>query len=184
MAVKKPSSSFVLGLTAMISFSVLFATHLVTEPILINRANEADLTLLNLDSFANYDIGEVEQATGELLASGIQTIKPFLQNNNVVAVTYSVITSGYAQGLTYRIGIREGRIQLIIVDAHNETPGYGGNVISQLQTTLAQQPIADTNAWTAALVSVSTGATFTRRGLVNSLTAIRTDYLARVGGQG
>lgn len=184
MAVKKPSSTLVLGLTAMISFSVLFATHVVTEPILINRANEADLTLLNLDSFANYDIGEVEQATGELLASGIQTIKPFLQNNNVVAVTYSVNTSGYAQGLTYRIGIREGRIQLIIVDAHNETPGYGGNVISQLQTTLGQQPIADTNAWTAALVSVSTGATFTRLGLVISLAAIRSDYLARVGGQG
>lgn len=184
MATKPMPGFLLLGLTSVLSFSVLFVTHLITEPILINRANQADLTLLNLDSFGGYDIGELQTATGDLSAAGVQSFKTFTQNNEVVAVTYQVTTSGYAQGLSFRVGIREGLIQVLTVDQHSETVGYGANVINQVTTALALQPIADTNGWTAALVSISTGATFTRRGLVNALTVIRTDYLAKTGGQG
>jgi uncharacterized protein with FMN-binding domain len=171
---------FMIGLTSIVSFGVLFATNLITEPILINRENERYLDLLNLDSFVGITIGETEIPTGALATAGVQEVKAYFQQNNLYAVTYQVTITGYNPGLTYRIGIRQGLIQTIRVDNHSETPGYGANLLTIFPETLQGIPIENEASWTTALIGVSTGVTFTRNGLLNSLTTIRTDYLGRI----
>jgi len=121
----KPLPSVItVGLTAITAFSVLFATQIITQPIIENRLNQAYLDLLDLNSFTGYTLGDVESATGDLLDAGIQSYRTYSIGDEIVAMTYDVITTGYASGLT---------------------------------------------------------ATFTRRGVINSLTAIRDDYVLRVG---
>jgi len=174
-------SVIIVGLTAITAFSVLFATQLVTQPIIENRLNQRYLDLLDLPSFTGYQLGDVELASGDLLDAGIQSYRTYSIASEIVAMTYEVVTSGYAQGLTFQIGIREGLIRNLMVIEHGETVGFGADALVDFPASLHQISLADTNAWTAALVSVSTGATFTRRGVINSLVAIRDDYALRVG---
>ena len=179
----KPLPSFIsVGLTAVTAFSMLFATQIVTQPIIENRLNQVYLDLLDLNSFSGYTLGEVETATGELLDAGIERFRTYVIEDEIVAVTYEVRTNGYASGLMYHIGIRDGLIRKLNVIDHAETVGFGADALNDFPSAVAGIAIHDTNAWTAALVSVSTGATFTRRGVVNSLSAIQDDYAMRVGG--
>jgi uncharacterized protein with FMN-binding domain len=176
----KPLPSYVLlGFTAIVSFSVLFVTNLITEPILINRENQAELTLLNLSDLGDYTVESIVVSEETLIDAGITHIKTFSQNSVVDAVTYTVMTTGYSVNLNYRIGIRDGLIQQFKVVSHGETIGYGADALLLFPDALNQIAIDDASAWTAALVSVSTGATFTRRGIIDSLQAIQVDYAAR-----
>lgn len=179
MARKPLSQSVVLGLTAATAFSLLFVTQLVTQPIILNHENQAYLTLLNLDSFVGYTIGETEITTGELRDAGIHEVKTFMLNDQIMAVTYSVQVRGYAPGLTYRLGIRQGLIQQFVVDAHAETQGYGANALGLFPEALTLLPIANEASWTQALVGQSAGATITRRAIINSLQLIQRDYAER-----
>ncbi|MEY3431988.1 MAG: hypothetical protein RIS53_886 [Bacillota bacterium] len=179
----KPLPSVItVGLTAITAFSVLFATQLITQPIIENRLNQTYLHLLDLASFTGYQLGDVESATGDLLEAGIQSYRTYSIDQEIVAMTYEVVTSGYAQGLTFQIGIREGLIRKLIIIKHGETVGFGADALLDFPEALETLSLTDTNAWTAALLAVSTGATFTRRGVINSLMAIRDDYATRVGG--
>ncbi|MFZ9139720.1 MAG: FMN-binding protein [Bacilli bacterium] len=178
----KPLPSFItVGLTAITAFSILFVTQFLTQPILENRENQVYLDLLDLNSFSGYTLGEFETATGELLEAGIQRYRTYRMENQIVAMTYEVNTNGYASGLQFQIGIREGIIRQLLVMQHNETTGYGADALLEFPDAMNGLPLNDTNAWTAELVSVSTGATFTRRGIVLSLTAIQADYASRIG---
>lgn len=178
----KPLPSVIsVGLTAITAFSVLFATQIITQPIIENRLNQTYLDLLDLNTFTGYSLGDVESATGDLLDAGIQSYRTYSIGDEIVAMTYDVITTGYASGLTYQIGIREGIIRKLVIIEHGETIGFGADALLDFPDAIDQLPIDDTNGWTAAFVSVSTGATFTRRGVINSLTAIRDDYVLRVG---
>ncbi len=179
----KPLPSFMtVGLTALTAFSVLFGAQILTQPIIENRLNQVYLDLLDLNTFTGYTLGEVENATGELFDAGVQRYRTFGLGDEIVAVTYEVITNGYASGLTYQIGIREGIIRKLVVVAHAETVGFGADALLDIPDAIEGISLTDTNAWTAALVSVSTGATFTRRGIINTLTAIKDDYAFRIGG--
>ncbi|MEY3609906.1 MAG: hypothetical protein RLZZ264_427 [Bacillota bacterium] len=174
-------SVLTVGLTALTAFSILFATQVITQPIIDNRLNQTYLDLLDLNAFTGYTLGEVEVASGELLDEGIQTYRSYSMGDEVVAMTYEVVTNGYASGLSYQVGIREGVIRKLVIIQHAETVGFGADALLDFPEAIEQLPIADTNAWTAALLTVSTGATFTRRGVINSLTAIRDDYALRIG---
>ncbi len=174
-------SVLTVGLTALTAFSILFSTQVITQPIIDNRLNQTYLDLLDLNAFTGYTLGEVEVASGELLDEGIQTYRSYSMEDEVVAMTYEVVTNGYASGLSYQIGIREGIIRKLVIIQHAETVGFGADALLDFPEAIQQLPIADTNAWTAALLTVSTGATFTRRGVINSLTAIRDDYALRIG---
>jgi hypothetical protein len=176
---KSLPSYIVLGLTAIVSFSVLFVTNLITEPIFVNRENQADLSLLNLTNLGNYTIDTVEVVDETLIDAGIIGIKTFRRGNLPEAVIYTVNTNGFAVNLNYRIGIREGFIQQLRVDMHGETTGYGADALLLFPNAIANLAIADESTWTSALVSVSTGATLTRRGIVNSLQTIKEDYATR-----
>ena len=115
----KPFSSiFVLGLTAISAFSVLFATHLITLPILLTRENQRYLDLLKIDSLEDYQVGEAILPTDALLTAGIKEIKPFFQNDILKAVAYTGVTTGYAPGLSFRLGIKEGIITNLVIDKH------------------------------------------------------------------
>lgn len=174
-------SVLTVGLTALTAFSILFGAQVITQPIIENRLNQTYLDLLDLNSFTGYTLGEVEVASGELLDEGIQSYRTFSIGDEIVAMTYEVVTNGYAAGLTYHIGIREGIIRKLVIIEHGETLGFGADALVDFPEAIEQLPLADTNAWTAALLTVSTGATFTRRGVINSLTAIRDDYALRIG---
>jgi hypothetical protein len=177
----KPTSSIlVLGLTAISAFSILFATQLITQPILETRENQRYLDLLKIESLADYQVGEAILPTGELLAAGITEIKPFFQNEMLTAVAYTGVTSGYASGLSFRLGIRDGIITQFVVDAHGESQGYGADVLVNVPEALEDLLIVEESTWTASLIAISTGSTMTRRGIVNVLKAIRLDYIERV----
>jgi hypothetical protein len=178
----KPTSSIlVLGITAVSTFSILFATSLLTAPILENRMNQRYLDLLNLNSLGDYEVGDAIIPTGDLFNAGIIEIKPFFQNNLLAAVAYTVTTSGFASGLTFRLGIREGIITQFIVDANGESAGYGADVLVNVPEALENLGIEEESLWTSSLVGISTGSTITRRGIVNVLKAIRVDYIQRLG---
>jgi hypothetical protein len=178
---KTTSSIFVLGITAVTAFSILFATSLITEPILDNRTNQRYLDLLNLDSLGEYVVGDTMVPTGDLFNAGITEIKPFYQNNIFVAAAYTVTTSGFASGLTFRIGIHNGNITQLIVDAHGESAGWGADVLVNVPEAIENLAIEEESLWTSRLVAISTGSTFTRRGIINVLKAIRVDYIQRSG---
>jgi hypothetical protein len=179
---KTTSSILVLGITAVTAFSILFATSVLTAPILENRVNQRYLDLLNLDSLGDYEVGDVILPTGDLLTAGITEIKPFYLNNDLDAVAYTGSTSGYANGLLFRVGIRHGIITQFVVDAHGESVGYGADVLVNFPAALENLRIEEESVWTASLVSISTGSTMTRRGIVNVLKAIRIDFIERMGG--
>jgi hypothetical protein len=177
----KPTSSFfVLGLTAISAFSILFGTHLITSPILLNRENQRYLDLLNLPSLGDYQIGETITPTGTLQSSGIIEIKPFFLNDELKAVAYTGVTTGYAPGLSFRLGIKEGIITKLVIDKHGESAGYGADVLLRFPDVLSNVAIDEESLWTASLLSVSTGSSVTRRSIVNVLKAIRFDYQERV----
>lgn len=180
---KSTSSILVLGLTAVASFSILFATSLLTAPILANQENQRYLDLLNLDSLGEYEPGEVIIPTGDLLTSGMTEIKPFYLNDQLAAVVYAGRTRGFSAStdIIFRLGIREGIITKFIVDANGESAGYGANVLVNVPDALENLTIEEESIWTASLVSISTGSTITRRGIINVLKAIRTDYMERMG---
>jgi Na+-translocating ferredoxin:NAD+ oxidoreductase RnfG subunit len=180
MMAKRLPAWFVVGFTAITSFTVLFATDALTQPILDTRANRAYLDLINLDDATGLTIDDAFTPTGDLLLAGIQEVKVFRQQNAVIAVTYKVSVTGYASGLSYDIGIRNGLIQVIRVVSHNETPSYGADVMTELPTLLAGIAIDREDTWTSLLLSRSTGVTLTRRALLNSLAAIRSDYAMRI----
>jgi Na+-translocating ferredoxin:NAD+ oxidoreductase RnfG subunit len=175
-------SWMVVGLTAVTAFTVLFTTHVLTQPILDTRANRAYLDLINLDDATGLSIEPAFIPSGDLFTSGIQEIKVFRQQNNLIAVTYKVSVSGYSSGLNFDIGIRQGTIQVIRVVSHNETPGYGGDVLQELPSLLTGVAIDQEATWTSLLISQSTGVTLTRRGLLNALAVIRSDYASRIQG--
>jgi len=181
MMAKATPSWLVVGLTAISSFVLLFSVNLITEPILLNRANERYLDLLNLETFAGYLISDPLVPTGALATAGGEEVKTFSQQNQVIAVTYQMKVTGYNPGLIYRIGIRNGLIQTLRIDANQETPSYGGVFLTNAPDLLAGLPINDEAGWTAALVATSSGVTFTRNGLLNSLQAIKADYAERIG---
>ena len=177
----KPSTSIlVLGLTAIAAFSILFATQIITQPILETRENQRYLDLLKIDSLEGYQVGESILPTGALLTAGITEIKPFFQSEMLTAVVYTGITSGYASGLSFRLGIRDGIIIQFVVDAHGESQGYGADVLVNVPEALEDLLIVEESTWTASLIAISTGSTMTRRGIVNVLKAIRLDYIERV----
>ena len=181
---KIPSSILVLGLTAVSSFSILFTTNLITKPLLENRENQRYLDLLNLESLGDYEAGLAIVPTGELQTAGITEIKPFYLNNNLAAVVYAGSATGFSTtiGITFRLGIRDGVITQFIVDGHGESSGYGADVLLNVPEALENLNIEAESLWTASLVSISTGSTMTRRGIVNVLKAIRVDYIERMGG--
>jgi hypothetical protein len=170
----------VLGLTAIAAFSILFATQIITQPILETRENQRYLDLLKIDSLEGYQVGESILPTGALLTAGITEIKPFFQSEMLTAVVYTGITSGYASGLSFRLGIRDGIIIQFVVDAHGESQGYGADVLVNVPEALEDLLIVEESTWTASLIAISTGSTMTRRGIVNVLKAIRLDYIERV----
>jgi hypothetical protein len=177
----KPTTSLlVLGLTAMSAFSILFATNIITQPILETRENQRYLDLLNIDSLADYQLGEAFAPTDDLLAAGILEVKPFFQDNVLKAVAYTGVTNGYAPGLSFRLGIKEGIITNLVIDAHGESEGYGADVLLSVPEVLSGVTINEESLWTASLVSISTGSSITRRSIINVLKAIRLDYLQRV----
>ena len=177
----KPTTSLlVLGLTAISAFSMLFATNIITQPILETRENQRYLDLLKIDSLTDYQVGEAFVPTGDLLAAGILEVKPFFQANVVKAVAYTGVTNGYAPGLSYRLGIKEGVITNFIIDQHGESAGYGADVLLSVPEVLSGVAIGEESLWTASLVSISTGSSITRRSIVNVLKAIRLDYSQRV----
>jgi hypothetical protein len=177
----KPSTSIlVLGLTAIAAFSILFATQIITQPILETRENQRYLDLLKIDSLEGYQVGESILPTGALLTAGVTEIKPFFQSDMLTAVVYTGITSGYASGLSFRLGIRGGIIIQFVVDAHGESQGYGADVLVNVPGALEDLLIVEESTWTASLIAISTGSTMTRRGIVNVLKAIRLDYIERV----
>jgi hypothetical protein len=181
---KTNSSMLVLGLTAVSAFTMLFATNLITKPILETRENQRYLDLLKMDSLGDYDVGEAIVPTGDLLSAGITEIKPFYLNNILVAVVYTGDASGYSSttGLSFRLGIREGMMTQFVVDAHGESQGYGAEVLLNVPDALENLRIEEESSWTASLVAISTGSTVTRRGIVNVLKAIRIDYIQRMDG--
>jgi hypothetical protein len=177
----KPTTSLlVLGLTAMSAFSILFATNIITQPILETRENQRYLDLLNIDSLADYQVGEAIVPTGDLFTAGILEVKPFFQDNVLIAVAYTGVTNGYAPGLSFRLGIKEGIITNLVIDAHGESEGYGADVLLSVPEVLSGVTINEESLWTASLVSISTGSSITRRSIINVLKAIRLDYLQRV----
>ena len=180
----KPFSSiFVLGLTAISAFSVLFATHLITLPILLTRENQRYLDLLKIDSLEDYQVGEAILPTDALLTAGITEIKPFFQNDILKAVAYIGVTTGYAPGLSFRLGIKEGIITNLVIDKHGESAGYGAYALSRFPEVLNDLAIDEESLWMASLLSVSlTGVSFsiTTGSIVNVLKAIRIDYQERV----
>lgn len=177
----KPSTSIlVLGLTAIAAFSILFATQIITQPILETRENQRYLDLLRIDSLEGYQVGESILPTGALLTAGVTEIKPFFQSEMLTAVVYTGTTSGYASGLSFRLGIRDGIIIQFVVDAHGESQGYGADVLVNVPEALEDLLIVEESTWTASLIAISTGSTMTRRGIVNVLKAIRLDYIERV----
>jgi hypothetical protein len=180
----KPFSSiFVLGLTAISAFSVLFATHLITLPILLTRENQRYLDLLKIDSLEDYQVGEAILPTDALLTAGITEIKPFFQNDILKAVAYTGVTTGYAPGLSFRLGIKEGIITNLVIDKHGESAGYGAYALSRFPEVLKDLAIDEESLWMASLLSVSlTGVSFsiTTGSIVNVLKAIRIDYQERV----
>jgi hypothetical protein len=181
---KTNSSMLVLGLTAVSAFTMLFATNLITKPILETRENQRYLDLLKMDSLGDYDVGEAIVPTGDLLSAGITEIKPFYLNNILVAVVYTGDASGYSRttGLSFRLGIREGMMTQFVVDAHGESQGYGAEVLLNVPDALENLRIEEESSWTASLVAISTGSTVTRRGIINVLKAIRIDYIQRMDG--
>lgn len=168
-----------IGITAIASFTTLFAVNLVTEPILLNRENAQYLQLLDLNTFAGFTIDDTIFTTGALSTAGVKEVKTFRQQNAVVAVTYQVTMSGYNPGIQFAIGIRAGVIEGVRVDAHSETLGFGATLMNGLPTTLIGLTIHDTSSWTAAMLAQSTGATFTRSAMVSVLTVIAQDYQQR-----
>jgi hypothetical protein len=179
---KTISSILVLGLTAVFAFSILFTTNLLTAPILETRENQQYLDLLNMDTLGDYEVGEAIVPTGDLFVSGITEIKPFFQNNDLVAVVYTGEASGYSRttGLSFRLGIRNGIMTQFVVDAHGESAGYGADVLVNVPDALENIGIEAESLWTANLLSISTGSSMTRRGIVNVLKAILVDYVERM----
>ena len=90
------------------------------------------------------------------------------------------MTNGYAPGLSYRLGIKEGLITNFIIDQHGESAGYGADVLLSVPEVLSDVAIDEESLWTASLVSISTGSSITRISIINVLKAIRLDYLQRV----
>jgi hypothetical protein len=68
-----------------------------------------------------------------------------------------------------------------VVDAHGESAGYGADVLVNVPDALENIGIEAESLWTASLLSISTGSSMTRRGIVNVLKAIRLDYINRMG---
>jgi hypothetical protein len=183
---KTTSSILVLGLTAVSAFSILFATSLITEPILEMRMNQRYLDLLNLDSIGEYEVGNAIIPTGELFNAGIIEIKPFYLNNRLVAVVYAGSASGFSAttDITFRLGIREGIITQLVVDSHGESAGYGADVLVKVPETIQNIAIEEESLWTSRVLAISsglTGSTITKRGIINVLKAIRVDYIQRSG---
>jgi hypothetical protein len=179
---KTTSSILVLGITAVAAFSILFATNLLTITIIENREKQRNLDLLNLDSLGDYVIGDVIMPTGELLTAGITEIKPFYLNNNLAAVVYAGSATGFSKTIeiTFRLGIRDGVITQFVVDSHGESVGWGTDVLVNVPDALENIGIEAESLWTANLLSISTGSSMTRRGIVNVLKAILVDYVERM----
>ena len=180
---KTTSSILVLGITAVAAFSILFATNLLTITIIENTEKQRNLDLLNLDSLGDYVIGDVIIPTGELLTAGITEINPFYLNNNLAAVVYAGRATGFSRTIeiTFRLGIRDGVITHFVIDSHGESVGWGADVLLTVPDALENLGIEAESLWTASLVSISTGSTRTRRGIINALKAIKTDYIERMG---
>jgi Na+-translocating ferredoxin:NAD+ oxidoreductase RnfG subunit len=168
-----------IGLTAIASFSTLFAVNFITEPILLNRENAQYLDLLDLNTFAGYSIDETIFTTGTLSDAGIKEVKTFRQQNNIVAITYKISMDGYNPGIEFSLGIRAAIIEGIRVDGHNETLGFGATLMNDLSNTIVGLTITDNASWTAAMLAQTTGATFTMSAMVAVMTAIAQDYQQR-----
>jgi hypothetical protein len=183
---KSTSSILVLGITAVSAFSILFATSLLTAPILENRMNQRYFDLLNLDSLGDYEAGDVIIPTGDLFNAGITEIKPFYLNNRLAAVVYAGTANGFSTitDITFRLGIREGIITQLIVDSHGESAGYGADVLVNVPEAIENLGIEAESLWTSRVVAISsesTGSTITKQGILNVLKAIRVDYIQRSG---
>jgi hypothetical protein len=183
---KTTSSILVLGLTAVSAFSILFATSLLTTPILENRVNQRYIDLLNLDSLGDYEVGDTIIPTGELFNAGITEIKPFYLNYRLDAVVYAGTANGFSTStdIIFRLGIRDGIITQLVVDSHGETADYGADVLVKLPDAIENIGIEAESLWISRVVAITsrlTGSTMTKRGILNVLKAIRVDYIQRSG---
>ncbi len=176
---KSVTTPVMLGLLTVLSFSSLFVLHTLTEPIIINRENQQLLTILDTPTFAGVTIEATQQAPSPYTEAGVERYQRFLRNNDIFGIIYTIETTGYNSGLKLTVGIREGAMRTLIVDATNETPSFGGVYLDLLPDLVKDVPIADEATFIATLSVQTTGMT-TRNVVIQSLLAAIRHYQSEV----
>jgi Na+-translocating ferredoxin:NAD+ oxidoreductase RnfG subunit len=176
----KQRSTFTLMMITIVSFVVLMLTHAVASPILLNRKNAEFLSLLRMTSVGSYTVNEPQVTSASLKEDGIVGYQTITDGSQLYGIVYEVITSGYNNDLSFYIAIKEETFQSFTLIRSNETPSFGGVLLTNL-TDLLPGLSVDGN-WLATILGASTGVTLTRMGVVNALTAIVDDYMVRNAG--
>jgi hypothetical protein len=177
---KKLPSQLVLIILTSMAFLILSITHGWTQPIMDTRLHQQFLTLLNIDAIQGLTIEEQQPTSITLQEEGVVRFQIVYEQDAILGIVYDIETSGYASGLHFQVGIKDGEFQRILFDQSNETQGYGSRLLVVLPTLLEGVSVTNESLLTSMLVGQSTGITATFNGVHDALLLVAKDYRARV----
>ncbi|HZJ89362.1 MAG TPA: FMN-binding protein [Bacilli bacterium] len=166
-----------LGAVTLSAAGLITGVHFLTEDRIARnifaKQNEGYYKILALEAGAAIDIVELDLHE-ELEDAGVTSKKDFRLNNASIGVVYDAEIRGYAAGLKFQVGFKEGNYAGFNVVASNETPTYGGVLLDQVDELIKGKP-ADTDILLP--TNVTTGKTVTASALTKALKKCAADYL-------
>lgn len=166
-----------LGAVTVSAAGLITGVHFLTEDRIARnifaKQNEGYYKILVLEAGAAIDIVDLD-VHEDLQDAGVTSKKDFRISNQSVGVVYDAEIRGYAAGLKFQVGFKDGNYAGFNVVASNETPTYGGIVLDQVDELIKGKP-ADTAVLLPA--NVTAGKTVTASALSKALKQCAADYL-------
>lgn len=181
---KKPMNNILkltlfLAAVATLSAGTITGVHLLTkDQISYNeevKRNSGYLEILEITSFKEALQAEV---TADLKAGGVTKITSFTAADDaLIGIVYDMEITGFAPGLKFQVGFKEGLYAGFVLVSSGETPTYGGELLKRVNDSIKNKNAGDPVVINEEGITV--GVTTTRVPLVEALELVASDYLGR-----